>query len=167
MRMAVAYLFFALTLVAADTVTAAQLLGTYDAWEAYTDRESGKRVCYMGSEPTKARGKYEKRGQTFILVTHRPAEKSNNVVSVEAGYTYKNGSEVEITVGKSAFKLFTQAGHAFTYDSKSDDELVKAMIRGAAMTVKGRSSRGTLTTDTYSLKGFTAAYKAISRACKI
>ena len=33
------------------------------------------------------------------------------------------------------------------------------------MVVKGTSSRGTVTTDTYSLRGFTAAYDAISGAC--
>jgi hypothetical protein len=31
--------------------------------------------------------------------------------------------------------------------------------------VQGTSSRGTLTTDTYSLSGFSAAYDAISEAC--
>ena len=32
---------------------------------------------------------------------------------------------------------------------------------------QGTSSRGTQTTDTYSLKGFTAAYKAINTACGV
>ena len=35
------------------------------------------------------------------------------------------------------------------------------------MTVKGISGRGTKTTDTYSLKGFTAAYRTIGKACKV
>ena len=33
------------------------------------------------------------------------------------------------------------------------------------MVVKGTSSRDTLTTDTYSLIGFTKAYRAIGKAC--
>ena len=33
------------------------------------------------------------------------------------------------------------------------------------MVVRGVSSRGTQTTDTYSLSGFTAAYRAINTAC--
>ena len=41
------------------------------------------------------------------------------------------------------------------------------MIRGARLVVKGTSSRGTKTTDTYSLKGFSAAFKAIGKACKV
>ena len=58
-------------------------------------------------------------------------------------------------------------GHAFAVDTKTDKALVDAMIRGARMVVKGTSSRGTKTTDTYSLKGFSAAFKTIGKACKV
>lgn len=146
---------------------AEQPLGSFGDWDTFTEREGKNLICYMASEAKKARGNYTRRGQTYVIVTHRPAEKSSNVVSVEAGYTYKKDSEVEIIIGKSTTKLFTAGTTAFAYDSKSDDALVKAMIRGAGMTIKGISSRGTPTTDTYSLKGFTAAYKAISAACKV
>jgi Invasion associated locus B (IalB) protein len=36
---------------------------------------------------------------------------------------------------------------------------------GKQMIVRGTSSRGTETTDTYSLSGFTAALAAIDKAC--
>ncbi|MGB1026239.1 MAG: invasion associated locus B family protein, partial [Rhodospirillaceae bacterium] len=39
------------------------------------------------------------------------------------------------------------------------------MKRGRDMIVKGTSSRGTVTTDTYSLSGVTAAMNAIDKAC--
>ncbi|MCH8238140.1 MAG: hypothetical protein IIC06_08205 [Proteobacteria bacterium] len=143
------------------------LLSTQGVWEAYQESEGGKKVCYLGSLPKKATGKYKKRGETYVLITHRPAEKSANVVSVKAGYTYQENSEVEVIIGTETFKLFTDAGHAFAYDQKTDGRLVKAMIRGAKMVIKGTSSRGTKTTDSYSLKGFTAAYQAINKACKI
>ncbi len=146
---------------------AEQPLGSFGDWDTFTEREGKNLICYMASEATKARGNYTKRGQTYVIVTHRPAEKSSNVISVEAGYTYKKDSEVEIIIGKNVTKLFTAGTTAFAYDSKAHDALVKAMIRGAGMTIKGISARGTPTTDTYSLKGFTAAYKAISAACKV
>ena len=163
----IALLFATLMLAAPDVAKAQTVLGTHGNWEALTEKEDGKPVCYMGSTPTKATGKYKKRGDSYVLITHRPVDSSTNVVSVQAGYSYKPGSETEITVGKKKFKLFTDGGHAFAYDSKTDNELVKSMIRGTVMIVRGTSSRGTLTKDTYSLKGFTAAYKAISRACKV
>ncbi|MCH7937327.1 MAG: hypothetical protein IH994_09600 [Proteobacteria bacterium] len=161
---------FALILIVATAPAHAQdavPIGNFGDWETYKESEGGKAVCYMGSQPKKAKGKYKKRGETYILVTHRPAEKSLDVISIKAGYTYQSGSEVDVVIGGATFKMFTDAGHAFAYDSKTDGAIVKAMIRGARMIVKGTSSRGTLTTDTYSLKGFTAAYKAINKACEV
>ena len=142
-------------------------LSKHGDWEAFTDRESGKLVCYMGAVPTKSRGKYTNRGRTFLLITHRPAEQSKNVISLQAGYTFKKTSEVELAIGETSFKLFTDGQWAFAADTATDNELVKSMIGGAALIVRGLSSRGTETTDTYSLKGFTAALKAIGKACKI
>ena len=142
-------------------------LSKHGDWGAFTDRESGKLVCYMGAVPTKSRGKYTTRGRTFLLITHRPAEQSKNVISLQAGYTFKKTSEVELAIGETRFKLFTDGQWAFAADTATDNELVKSMIGGAALIVSGLSSRGTQTTDTYSLKGFTAALKAIGKACKI
>ncbi len=142
-------------------------LGQNDQWEAFSNKEAGKMVCYIGSEPIEMRGKYKKRGTSYAMVTHRPSEKSLNVVSIKAGYKHKVDSKVKVIIGNLHFKLFTQDGWAFAHDSKADNALVKAMKQGAEMLVKGISSRGTTTTDRYSLKGFTAAYRSIGRACKL
>lgn len=142
-------------------------LGIHGDWEAFQDIEDGKPVCYMASVPTKAVGKYKKRGKTYLIITHRPGSNSRNVVSYRAGYTFKKGAKVDFIIGKKAVKLFTNDGWAYTPDAEQDLALVKMMVQGAKLTVKGTSSRGTKTTDTYSLKGFTAAYKAIGKACKI
>ena len=61
---------------------------------------------------------------------------------------------------------FLQDQIAWTSDPEVDGMLIKAMQRGTTMIIKGVSSRGTNTKDTYSLRGFTAAYKAISKVCK-
>ncbi len=152
---------------AIGSARAATSLGVFSDWEAYTERDDGKLVCFMGSEPTKMTGNYKVRGKSFVLVTHRPKDKSKNVVSIQAGYTYKDRSEAVINIDGDITTLFVSDRHAYAIDAKADNTLVKSMIKNTSMTVKGTSSRGTLTTDTYSLKGFTAAYKAISAACRI
>jgi hypothetical protein len=63
--------------------------------------------------------------------------------------------------------LFSTDNRAWSSDVAMDDSLVKAMVRGSKMLVVGVSSRGTKTTDTYSLSGFTATKKLIDRACRI
>ena len=140
-------------------------VGVFGDWSAFRFKEDGNPACYMSSEPTKAAGNYSKRGEVYAIVTHRPAEKRIGEVSIVAGYSYKKESAVEVTIGKQGFELFTQDDGAWAPDGASDKKLVQAMRKGNKMVVKGTSSRGTLTTDTYSLKGFTKAYRAIGKAC--
>lgn len=140
-------------------------LGTFGDWEAYAESENGAPVCYMGSKPKKAEGKYAQRGDTFMLVTHRPKDKAFDTVNIEAGYAYKDGGEVTVAIGTQSFSLFTKGGQAWAKDAAADKALVKAMRGGSGMIVSGMSSRGTATKDTYSLSGFTAAHQAISKAC--
>jgi hypothetical protein len=105
-------------------------------------------------------------------VSIRPAEASNGVVTVEAGYSYKPDSKVNVDIDGAKYELYTRnrdhdkKGDAWAVGDDGDKTLVAAMKSGKTMVVKGTSSRGTLTTDTYSLAGFTAAYDAIDRACK-
>ena len=144
-----------------------QVLGEYGDWIAYYYQDRGGIVCYMASTPKKDEGKYSKRGDIYVIVTHRPAEKSFDVVNFVAGYTYKNGSQVVVKIGKDTFtRLFTDGDKAWAIDDKADKELVTAMKRGSRMIVTGTSSKGTLTKDTYSLSGFSQAYLAISGKCK-
>lgn len=153
-----------LGLAAASATAAQQTLGSFQDWTAFTDG-SERRICYIGSVPKKKEGNYTVRGDTYVLATHRPGEKVFGEISVEAGYSYKPGSEVEISIDGQTFKLFTQGGNAWAYDEKADRALLDAMRAGRQMVVKGTSTRGTLTTDTYSLAGFSAALQSIDKAC--
>lgn len=142
-----------------------QRVGVFEDWSAFQFTEDGKVACYMASQPKKAEGNYKKRGDVYAIVTHRPGEKRRDEVSIVAGYTYKKDSWVEVSIGDQKFRLFTQGDGAWAPDKGADKALVGAMIKGRTMVVKGTSSRGTLTTDTYSLSGFTRAYQAINEAC--
>lgn len=141
-------------------------LGTFKAWTAMRYAESGKPACMMWSQPEKSEGKYTKRGEVFVFVTHGPDDRRFDRVSFETGYTFKKGSEVSVAIKDDNFKLHTDGSTAWNLDQKEDARLVKAMRLGKTMVVQGRSSRDTLTRDTYSLLGFTAAHNAINRACK-
>lgn len=140
-------------------------IGKFRDWTAYTHDEGGNEVCYVATSPEKEEGNYSRRGEVFAIVSHRPAEGARNVVSFIAGYPFKDGSEVSVSIdGRREFTLFTHGDAAWAYD-EDDTKLVEAMKAGGRMVVKGTSSRGTLTTDTYSLMGFTNAHGAITRAC--
>lgn len=155
-------------LVAAPAAWAAdKALGLFGEWGAQTFTEDGKTGCSMWSKPTKDEGKYKKRGAIYAYVTHRPWDKRLNEVSFAIGYTFKKDSTVRVGIGGEKFTLFTDGDTAWSRTPKDDKALVAAMKRGNSMVVNGRSSKGTQTTDTYSLTGFTKAYETMSKACKV
>jgi len=153
--------FFACVAAAAAAAQAAQQdgpkpIGTFERWTAYSYAENGQPVCYVAAAPAKSDGKYTKRGDVFMLITHRPSQKSLDVVSFVAGYPFKPESQAELTVGKDKFMLFVKEERAWAPDDKADSTIVR-----------GTSSRGTATVDHFSLKGFARAYDAINKACKV
>ena len=141
-------------------------LGTFKAWRAHAFAEGKARVCSMWSQPSTAVGNYTRRGEIFAFVTHRPEDKALNKVSFEMGYDFKPGAGLQVKIGNQSFKLVTSGSTAWSEQPKVSGSLVEAMKAGQSMVVVGVSKRGTETTDTYSLLGFTSAHRAISRACK-
>lgn len=136
-------------------------------WAAFVLNEGGSKICYMVSKPKEHKGNYSNRGDIFALITHRPGENARDVFSYIAGYAYKPESETIITIDSNKINLFTQGDTAWAQDTETDMKLSRLVRQGSKMVVTGTSSRGTKTTDTFSLRGATAAYKAISEACGV
>lgn len=157
----------AVSLVTANDALAAEPkpLGSFKDWQAYSWLENGRKVCYMMSRPSKSLPKGVKRGSIYLMITHRPGSGSKEEVSHVTGYTYKDQSSVEVLIGKRKFLLATDQDVAWIPEGESDAKLIKAMRSGSKLTIKGLSSRGTKTTDTYSLQGFTASHKQIRKSC--
>jgi len=158
------FLFLLRPYVFAEEATS---LGTYGDWKSmYWNTEEGV-VCSMISAPIKKEGKYSRRGQVYAQIAKNKGTKELGVIYFEAGYTFKENSKVQLKIdSKHSFNLFTVQQGAWAETTTDDILLIKAMKLGNKMVVKGVSSRGTDTTDTYSLKGFIAAYKAMNKICK-
>ena len=142
-------------------------LGQSEGWAAYSAPEKNGKICYVVGEPSKSEPSNVKRDPVHLLVTHNTAEKTTNVVSFIAGYSFKEGSDATVDVDGKSFDLFTKGDTAWTRDGGTDKALVEAMIKGKEATIKGTSSRGTQTVDTYALTGFTQAIGDIDKACDV
>ena len=144
-----------------------QMLAEKD-WVAYRVDEDGKRTCFISSVPTNSAGDYDptNRGETRVYVSHGPVPEERNVVQFLAGYKHKKQTDVKVTIDKSTFTLFTLEGRSYAESEEDDIAMIKAMKRGSKMKVVGISSRGTKTTDTYSLAGFTKTKNLIDKTCK-
>ncbi len=162
---------FALTLMAGGLVVAGdaeaqKALSKSGAWSAFTYKESGNLTCYMYSQPTKKEGNYKKRGDPHAMVTRRRGSGVVEEVSITSGYPYKDKTPIKVKIDGRGFKFgIVQEEHAWADDASEDKKVVKAMIKGDKLTVRGTSRKGTYSLDSYSLKGFNKTHKAIKKAC--
>jgi len=165
------FLIFCLNLILflPGTVCAQEpkFISVHKDWYVFTIKQKSMNVCFLTSKAVESKGDYSKRGDVLFVVTHRPTETNSGVINFRTGYNFKKNTDAVINIDNNKFLLFTQGSDGWAKESKVDKAIVKAMIRGSRMMIAGISSRGTKTTDTFSLSGFTAAYKAASKACKV
>lgn len=164
---------FLMTAGAAIAQEAPKLLGKYDDWSAYSYGSGGERMCYAMSAPTKMQPAGANRGDVYFMVTHRPGRNTKNEISMRAGYPFKTTSRPFATIGSDRFQMFngTREGGEHQYwawlENPSDEgKMVQALRAGSSMEIRGTSARDTLTIDTYSLRGSSAALKKIDETCK-
>ena len=154
--------------VAAAGGTKPTLLGQYGDWGAYTASPGGKKICFAIAKPasseTNPPGK--SRNPTFMFISTRPADKVSNEISIVIGYPFKPSAEATLEVGSASFPLYTQQDGAWIKNAAEEAHLVDAMRGGQNAVVKGTSSRGTRSTDTFSLKGFAQALDRSDQDCK-
>ena len=140
-------------------------IGRFQNWEAATFTEQGRRVCYAFTRAATSSPAVQGRGEVVLMVTHRPG--SRDQVAVRAGYTYPQNAEpagvVEAGGGNVNLAFFTAGDAAFARDREA---AVAAFRRGRTLRLQGPGPRGGTVSDTFSLLGFTAAYQAISDACR-
>jgi hypothetical protein len=142
-------------------------LGTFKDWDAFVMEDGGGIACYMASRPKKTTGDVGQRGESHLLITHRPAERSFDVVSFTAGYNFAPRSEAVVEVGTRSFKLFTEKDAAWAREEATDHALAQAIRGASSLVLRGTSARGGRSVDTYSLAGSSAAYQAINKACGV
>ena len=148
--------------------SAAQLLGEFGAWGAYTATPNGRKVCFALAKPTTSETvpPGRPRDPAWLFVSTRPAEKVREEVSVIIGYPFKANTDAVIEVGSTNFAMYTQNDGAWVKNAAEEAQMVEAMRKGADLVVKSESARGTKSTDTYSLKGVAEALDKVAAECK-
>jgi hypothetical protein len=143
--------------------------GEFKDWGFFTSKENGKKICYITSSPVKKTGTYKIRGQVYLIVTYR-GKGTVPEVGVDTGYTYKSDTDADFIVdGRKQFSFFTSSKTpqmSWAKDEQADRTVIAALKNGGRVTVKGTSNRGSTSQDTYSLKGFGAAYDKMIAACQ-
>jgi hypothetical protein len=143
-------------------------LGTFDDWEAFTYKDNGATVCYVYSVPKKSESekKIAKRDPVYFLVTNWPGRKIKGQISTIIGYPFKESAPVSALIDETGFDLYSNGDTAWAAAPETEAEIIKTMKTSKSLSVVGTSWKGTTTTDTYSLAGFSNALAKIDTSCK-
>ena len=121
--------------------------------------------CYIGSLPIKSDlPETKKRGENYILV-YKIIGSDENIVQVEAGYQYNLEKDIVVKIDNTSFEFYSTEDSSETAWTDNDEKVIYAMKKGLELVLSGNSSRGTITNDTYTLKGFTAAINKLNDEC--
>lgn len=144
------------------------LVGQYATWGAYVATPSGKKVCFALAKPSSSKTNPANRPRDpgYAFVSTRPAEKVTNEVSIMIGYQIKPGSDSTLSIGNAHYAMYAQGDGLWIKNAAEEDRLIDAMRKGADATVKATSSKGTETTDVFSLKGLSQALDKVAQECR-
>ncbi len=149
---------------------ASNRVATFQDWSVYAYSGPSGRVCYAAAQPQTTAPAGVNRDPIYFMVANWPGRDATNEVSVIMGYPLEANSSVTVTIDTTEnFTLFTRTtpypDTAWIDALDQEAELMVAMRRGITMVVRGRSARGTDTTDTYSLRGISAALDRAAQEC--
>jgi hypothetical protein len=136
-------------------------LGKFDDWVAATHQESGQATCYAFVRAKNSVPALPGRGEVVLTVTERPS--SRDTVAISAGFPFGKDAAVTMQVDTAGLDFYTAQSNAFARDGKA---AVAAFQRGQQALARSPGPRdGQTVVDTFSLRGFSAAYAAINKAC--
>ncbi len=140
------------------------------AWSVFED--SDPKECWAVSSPTETVNTKDgrvvavRRGDILMMTFFRPGAGVNGQITFTGGYPFAGGSTVNINIGGTEFEMFTEGEWAWPASASDDAKIIAAMKRGVDAVLTARSSRGTITKDTFSLLGYTAALEEAEKRCQ-
>ena len=152
---------FTLLAVFAILITKQSLSIEKGKWSFVKDED----WCYIGSSPIKSDlPETKKRGDNYILV-YKIIGSDENIIQIEAGYKYNLDKTINVKIDNANFDFFSTKDSSETAWANDDKKVIYAMKKGLELTLTGVSARGTITNDTYTLKGFTNAVNLLNNDC--
>ncbi len=135
-------------------------IGKFDDWQAATHAEAGQTVCYAFTRAQSSAPAVAGRGDVVLTVTQRPS--GRDAVAISAGFAFPANAEVQMTVDKTELAFYTSGRSAFGRDGHS---VTAAFDKARQAVAKSPGPKNVAVTDTFSLRGFSAAYAAINKSC--
>jgi invasion protein IalB len=141
-------------------VAAPKALGKYEDWTAATHVEAGQTVCYAFTRAASSSAQVSGRGDVVLTVTERAD--GRDAVAISAGFAYAANAAATVEVDQTKLDFYTAQRNAFARDGHA---AVAAFSKGSKAVAHSPAPHNATVNDTFSLRGFSAAYAAITKAC--
>ena len=154
------------------------LVASYGDWGVYQTQAAKGRVCYTLAQPKERAPADLKRDPAYAFISDRPGEGVRHEISFIMGFDVASSSadapdpkkkgadkEAMATVGDQTFELLAKTSNLWVKNPAKEGQLVDEMRKGAKLQVKAASKKGNMTTDTYSLAGFSQALDRVQKDC--
>jgi hypothetical protein len=144
------------------------LVGQFGVWGAYVAAPGGRKTCFALAKPTssKTNPPDRPRDPIYAFISTRPGDKVKDEVSVIVGYPLKTDVPASIEVAGARYDMYAEDDGLWIRNAAEEARLVEALRAGAEAVVRGVSTRGTETTDVFSLKGVTQALDKVAQECR-
>jgi invasion protein IalB len=160
------------------------LVGSYGDWSVFQSQSGKTRICYTLAQPKERAPEDAKRDAAYAFISERPSEGVRNEVSFIMGFDVGSPAAAEpkdpkdkkkdkkkdadilapsAVIGDATFDLLPKGADLWVKNAANESELIAEMRKGSKLVIKAASKKGNVTTDTYSLTGFS---QAIDRALK-
>jgi len=136
-------------------------------WGVFVNGQGTSKVCFIMSLPYESTANREgvRRGPIYFYVTSRPGEGVSREPSIAMGYPLATDQANIVIDGAKRFDLKTEGETAWVANPAQEAAIIEAMKAGTKLVITGTSTKGTVTSDTYSLSGVTAAMNSLSAQC--
>jgi len=152
-----------------DQQSSSNVASTQADWVVFM--EESPKECWAASQPvemvTLKNGKLTayKRADILLFVSYIPGSGIKGQISFTGGYSFADGSNVDVNIDGASYQMFTNGEWAWTPTVKVDEKMLQALKRGQKAVFTARSKDGVKSIDTFSLKGFTAAVLEAAKRC--
>lgn len=137
-------------------------MGKFEDWQAATHDEGGQTTCYAFVRASPAGSAVPGRGDVVLTVTDRPGT-ARDAVAVSMGYALAATATVTMQVDAAKVAFYTDGKrNAFARDGHA---AIAAMAHGSRAVVHAPGPHGAEVADSFSLRGFSAAYAAVTKSC--
>lgn len=132
----------------------------FDNWNV--EKADGR--CTAWTTPISIDG--EVRDGAYLSIVNVPGEGVKNSVAFVFGKPGAGKAQASASVDGKVFELLTFDTAAFAASGTPEADLISAMRRGSEAAVNWTEADGSISKDTYSLKGFTSARTKINSDCR-